>query len=235
MQQRRVLVIDDEEPIRCLMMNVFQSAGYAVELAGTGREAFEKLESKPDLVTVDLMMPDVTGWEIIEQVCARPNAPTVVVVSGRADVDGHPLRNCVAGVVHKPFMPRELLDICDTVLRGRKRSAAQTIERRRTPRRDFVMDVRVAPAVGNPMLNAKVVDLSPLGAEIELPTSMETDSVLRLAMRFPGQGRAVFVDGTIRYCAPRDGGWTCGLEFSNVTPQTRHELTTLLDMSAMMQ
>src|SRR5579859_3118981 len=113
MEPMRILVVDDEEAIRCLMSNVLRSAGYSVECAGSGREALAKLEAPgPDLVTVDIMMPDITGWELIEKLRSRADAPMVVVVTGRPDVENHPLVSFVAGVVRKPFMPRELLDVC---------------------------------------------------------------------------------------------------------------------------
>lgn len=233
MSQRRVLVVDDEESIRLLMYNVLHAAGYAVECASTCREAETKLDAPPDLVTVDLTMPDISGWELIERICARPNAPTVLVVSGRTDIDDHPLIGCVAGVVHKPFMPRELVDVCRTVLRERNSAAPppQAIERRRVPRRDFVMDVRVAANVGNPMFTGRLMDLSPLGAEIELPTAMDAGSKLRLALRFPGRVQPVLVDGRIQYCAPRAlGAWACGLSFANVSMDLQQQLSALLEI-----
>jgi DNA-binding response OmpR family regulator len=233
MEARRVLVVDDEDGIRGLLTNVFRSAGYDVDSAGSGHEAFEKLSAKPDLVTVDLVMPDVTGWELIEQVCASPNPPLVVVVSGRNDLDLHPLRSCVAGVVRKPFVPRDLLNACDTALRSReKKTPADLVERRRVARRDLVMDVRVAPNVGAPMLNGRLVALSPLGAEVEFPSLMSAGDVLRLAMLFPGRGKPVLVDGKVRYCAVRGGVWACGLEFANLPIETRQELANLLDIPA---
>jgi DNA-binding response OmpR family regulator len=233
MEPRRVLIVDDEEPIRLLMSNVFRSAGYVVECAGTGREALAKLQTPTDLVTVDLVMPDVSGWDLIETVCSQPDAPTVVIVSGQVDIEMHPLISCVAGVVNKPFMPRELIDVCDTVLRHRedRKTVPQEVERRRVPRRDFVMDVRLAANVGNPLLTGRVVDLSPLGAEIEVPAEMNAGQSLRLALRFPGRLRPVLVDGKIQYCAYREtGAWACGLEFANVTPDVQRELSTLLDI-----
>jgi DNA-binding response OmpR family regulator len=233
MQQRRVLVVDDEDGIRTLLSNVFRAAGYAVDSAGSGHEAFEKLDAEPDLVTVDLMMPDVTGWELIEQVCSRPRAPLVVVVSGRHDFETHPLRGCVAGVVHKPFVPRDLLDACDLALRARdKQPPSDVVERRRVRRRDLVMDVRAAPTVGAPMLNGRMVQLSPLGAEVEFPSNMATGDMMRLAMLFPGRNRPVLVDGKVRYCAVRGGVWACGLEFANLPLETRQELSELLDIPA---
>jgi CheY-like chemotaxis protein len=228
--QRRVLVIDDEEGVRCLMTNVFESAGYAVDSAATGPEALAKLATQPDLITLDLMMPGVTGWEIAEEASSRPKAPACVLVSGRSDDGTQPMHRCVVGAVQKPFAPRELLEICDMVLRERNNDTPPETERRRVRRRDFVMDVRVAANVGTPLLNGKVVDLSPLGAEIELPAVMSAGDILRLAMRFPGRGRPLFVDGRIQYCSVRNGIWACGLEFKNLSPEVAQDLSTLLDI-----
>jgi CheY-like chemotaxis protein len=231
-------VVDDEEPVRFLMANVFQSAGYTVECAENGREALDRLKgtAAPDIVTLDLMMPGLNGWQVIEELRSRCNPPVVVVVSGATDgMDGRgSLPACVVGVLSKPFLPRDLLDICDTVLRDKEKESMprpDSVERRRVPRRDLIMDVRVAPAVGSPMLKGKLTDLSPLGAEIELPTSMNAGQTVRLALRFPGRERALLVDGQIQYCALRQVQWACGLEFVNVPDHVREELALLLDLS----
>ena len=235
MQPKRVLVVDDEEPVRFLMTNVFHSAGYKVECAKNGREALAMLgEPRPDLVTLDLMMPEVTGWEVIEKLRSWPHPPTVVLVSGATDgmSDRHPLPAYVGGVVNKPFLPRELLDICDSVLRDRNRLREHTpaAERRRITRRDIVMDVRVAPSVGNPMVKGKLTVLSPLGAEIEVPHSMTAGQSVRLAFRFPGRDRALLIDGQVQYCALRSPLWACGLEFMNLATHVEEELAVLLDV-----
>lgn len=236
MQQRRVLVVDDEEPVRFLMSNVFQSAGYKVEIARSGREALQKLAPRPDLMTLDLMMPDLTGWDVIEHLGTWPDPPTVVLVSGATDglADRKALPAYVGGVVNKPFLPRELLDICDSVLRDRQRDpdGVPEAERRRVPRRDIVMDVRVAPSVGSPMVKGKLTALSPLGGEIELPQSMSAGQTARLAFRFPGRDRALLIDGRVQYCAWRSPYWACGLEFLNVAAPVQEELATLLNLTA---
>ena len=236
MQQRRVLVVDDEEPVRFLMSNVFKSAGYAVECAASGREALEKLVPRPDLMTLDLMMPDINGWQVIEQLRNRSNPPMVVLVSGSTDSlsDRKSLPACVAGVVNKPFLPRELLEICDAVLKQRRREAdtVPAAERRRVPRRDIVMDVRVAPSVGSPMVRGKLTVVSPMGAEIELMHSMSAGQPVRLAFRFPGRDRAMLIDAQVQYCAPRGASWACGLEFTNVSAPVQEELAILLDVPA---
>jgi DNA-binding response OmpR family regulator len=235
-QERRVLVVDDEEPVRFLMSSVFQSAGYKVECAKSGREALEKLVPRPDLMTLDLMMPDLNGWQVIEQLRDRANPPMVVLVSGSTDSlsSGRSLPSCVAGVVNKPFLPRELLDICDSVLKQQRRQAetAPASERRRVGRREIVMDVRVAPSVGSPMAKGKLTALSPLGAEIELTQSMSAGQTVRLAFRFPGRDRALLIDAQVQYCAPRLSQWACGLEFLNLSAPVHEELVMLLEVPA---
>jgi two-component system chemotaxis response regulator CheY len=237
--QHRILVVDDEEPVRSLMTNVFESAGYTVECAKGGREALQKVAGpRPDLMTLDLMMPEGSGWDVIEGLRAQANPPYVVLVSGATDaVQGRgALPPYVVGVLNKPFLPRDLLEICETVL-GREKERQQmarseSVERRRVPRRDLIMDVRVAPAVGSPMLKGKLTDLSPLGAEIELPSSMNAGQTVRLALRFPGRERALLVDGQIQYCAMRHVLWACGLEFVNVPAHVQEELALLLELPA---
>ena len=234
MQNRRVLVVDDEEPVRFLMSNVFQSAGYTVDCARSGREALEKLSPRPDLMTLDLIMPELNGWQVIEALSSRPDPPLVVLVSGSTDSlgDRKALPACVAGVVNKPFLPRELLDICESVLRDRREGEAPSDDRRRMGRREIVMDVRVAPSVGSPMVKGKLTALSPLGGEIEVPHALSAGQTVRLAFRFPGRDRALLIDAQVQYCAPRQSYWACGLEFLNVTAPVHEEMAVLLDVPA---
>ncbi|TAN31450.1 response regulator [bacterium] len=64
---RHVLVVDDEQPNREFLAEVLESAGYTVTVAGGGREAIRMaLSARPDLVLLDLMMPGVTGFDVVE-------------------------------------------------------------------------------------------------------------------------------------------------------------------------
>jgi len=77
----RILVVDDEKDIRTLLEQVLQHAGYEVETAGNGREALEALErSLPDLVLLDIMMPEVDGWEVARHVKTKQKSKDVPVV-----------------------------------------------------------------------------------------------------------------------------------------------------------
>ena len=76
-QVYKTIVIDDEPAARRLMRNLLREHASLIEVideAGNGREAIEKIESlKPDLIFLDIQMPDLTGFEVIEQLKHKPN------------------------------------------------------------------------------------------------------------------------------------------------------------------
>lgn len=73
----KTIVIDDEPAARRLMKNLLQEHTDVVQVideAGTGREAIQKIETlKPDLIFLDIQMPDLTGFEVIEKLTHKPN------------------------------------------------------------------------------------------------------------------------------------------------------------------
>ena len=73
----KTIVIDDEPAARRLMKNLLQDHRDLIEVigeAGNGREAISKIESlKPDLIFLDIQMPDLTGFEVLEQIVHKPN------------------------------------------------------------------------------------------------------------------------------------------------------------------
>ncbi len=76
-QRYKAIVVDDEPAARRLMKNLLQEHKEIIEVvaeAGNGREALEKIETiQPDLVFLDIQMPDLTGFEVIEQLKHKPN------------------------------------------------------------------------------------------------------------------------------------------------------------------
>ena len=62
-QTKRILVVDDEAPLRALIGEILVRSGFRVEFAESGQAAIQKIKtSPPDLMTLDLMMPGVSGW-----------------------------------------------------------------------------------------------------------------------------------------------------------------------------
>ncbi|MEO6326276.1 MAG: response regulator, partial [Thermoanaerobaculia bacterium] len=76
-----VLIVDDEEEVRVLLERALRVNGYRVETAGSGREALEKArDTRPDLVLLDLVLPDQSGWEVLKELRALDGATAVPIV-----------------------------------------------------------------------------------------------------------------------------------------------------------
>jgi two-component system, OmpR family, KDP operon response regulator KdpE len=84
----KVLVVDDEPPIRKLLRMGLSSQGYDVIDATNGKTALELLASKPDLVILDLGLPDVDGLELLRQIRHHEESLPIVVLSSRGDEAG---------------------------------------------------------------------------------------------------------------------------------------------------
>jgi two-component system KDP operon response regulator KdpE len=81
----RVLVIDDEPPIRKLLRMGLSTQGYRVIEASDGRSALDLIREKPDLVILDLGLPDMQGLELLRTMRTRDERVPIVVLSSRAD------------------------------------------------------------------------------------------------------------------------------------------------------
>jgi two-component system KDP operon response regulator KdpE len=84
----KILVVDDEPPIRKLLRMGLTSQGYQVLEAPNGRTALELLAKKPDLVILDLGLPDIDGLELLRRIRHRQENLPVVVLSSRGDEPG---------------------------------------------------------------------------------------------------------------------------------------------------
>jgi len=120
----RVLVVDDEPDLLELVRVSLAGTGFSVETAASGSEALEKLRrSTPDLLVLDLMLPDVSGTEICRRIRADArlaSLPTVMLTARSEEIDrvvGFELG--ADDYVTKPFSPRELaLRVQATLRRG---------------------------------------------------------------------------------------------------------------------
>jgi two-component system KDP operon response regulator KdpE len=116
-----ILVVDDEPPIRRLLRNTLAVQDYRVVEAATGKEALDAARrEKPDLVVLDLGLPDSDGLDIIRELRARSPVP-IVVLSSRGDEKGKvsALDLGADDYVTKPFGIEELMARIRTALRHR--------------------------------------------------------------------------------------------------------------------
>ena len=120
--QMRVVCIEDEPEMIDLVRLILGRKGFEVIGADGGIEGLEKVRTeKPDLVLLDLMMPDLDGWEVYQQIKADPELRDipVVVVTAKAQSIDKVLGLHIAKVddyITKPFGPQELLESVEKIL-----------------------------------------------------------------------------------------------------------------------
>ena len=113
--QRLLLVVDDDEPTRLLLKELFNGHGYAVVLAENGEQALKQLlDYAPDLVVLDLQMPVMDGWRFRaeQQLLSNMRVATVpvVILTGSENAATNAKALKAAGFVEKPFEPDLLLE-----------------------------------------------------------------------------------------------------------------------------
>jgi excisionase family DNA binding protein len=110
-----VLIVDDDEKLREYVRVNLEMEGYTVREAGDGEEGLRVLdEATPDLVLLDVMMPGVDGWEMLQRVQERHGvgAIPVIMFSGKIDERSadEATKRGAQGFIGKPFNPQELID-----------------------------------------------------------------------------------------------------------------------------
>ena len=122
----RVLVIDDEPPIRKLLRMGLTAQGYQILEAPNGKTALELLKEAPDLIILDLGLPDVHGHELLQTIRARNESVPIVVLSSRGDEAGkvQALDLGADDYVTKPFGMDELLARMRAALRHQLQTQA---------------------------------------------------------------------------------------------------------------
>ncbi|MBI2849884.1 MAG: response regulator transcription factor [Chloroflexi bacterium] len=114
----RILVVDDEPHILELTRLYLEREGFQVECVGTGHEALAKLAGNPDLVILDLMLPDIDGFEVCRQIRAKSNIPILMLTARKEDIDKIVgLEMGADDYCTKPFNPRELVARVKAILR----------------------------------------------------------------------------------------------------------------------
>ncbi len=142
MGKSRILVVDDEPGIVDIARANLEGYGYDVISANDGEEALRKVkDEKPDLVVLDILMPEMDGWEVLQRMEADPELSGIPVIMLTARVsDADVLRGLETGAVEymtKPFYPQDLvaavkinLDVFDPQLRQQHRRSLAEKRRR---------------------------------------------------------------------------------------------------------
>ena len=110
-----VLIVDDDERVREYVRVNLEMEGYAVREAGNAEEGLGVLEEvSPDLILLDVMMPEVDGWEMLRRVQERHGVGAIPVVMFSGKVNEQSAQEATArgaqGFVGKPFDPQQLIE-----------------------------------------------------------------------------------------------------------------------------
>jgi DNA-binding response OmpR family regulator len=128
---RRVLVVDDEHDLRRLVRRLLEREGAEVAEAADGRAALHALYSvRPDLVILDVLMPDLDGWETLARIRDSSDVPVLMLSARGQELDR--VRGLRAGAddyVEKPFGSLELLARVEALLRRDHRNGPDIPER----------------------------------------------------------------------------------------------------------
>ncbi len=185
---QRILVVDDDLALARLLRSYLEQAGYAVQVAGDGETALRHIrQERPDLVLLDLMLPDRDGWDVTRVVradAALAGLPIIMLTARVEDTDKIVgLEFGADDYITKPFNPREVVARVRAVLRRALTGAAppRVLEARRL-RLD--LDRHLVSVAGRP------VDLTP--TEFDL---------LRVLLEHPGQvfTRLQLIDQALGY------------------------------------
>jgi len=132
MSDSRVLVIDDDDDIRTLVVTLLQRAGVTVRDAANGRDGLREFHSwRPDLVVLDVSMPELDGWNVLDRIRDMSAVP-VLMLTARGD-ELERVRGLQAGAddyVVKPFGKQELVARVQALLRRAAQGIAQDEQER---------------------------------------------------------------------------------------------------------
>jgi two-component system, OmpR family, alkaline phosphatase synthesis response regulator PhoP len=120
----KVLIVDDNPDILALLRANLRAAGFETDEALNGEAALRRIEENPpDVIVLDLMMPVLDGWGVLEALKDRPDRPPIIVVTAAQTADGVDRADQlgVTAYVTKPFNVGGLVDLIHSIGRPRQR------------------------------------------------------------------------------------------------------------------
>jgi CheY-like chemotaxis protein len=230
----RILVVDDEPDIHIFVGRVLSDAGYQAEFALDGQEALEKIRvHRPDLVLLDLMMPVLDGWGVLEGLRQIDSPPPVVILTARGDFDAFArgIRERVVAFIAKPFHFGDLLATCRSVLDNPNPREPVENERRKDERRQVMVGVRVLSSHGTPLAMGELMNLSPGGAQVRLPVELDVGARVHLAPHIALDDIPLRLEGEVKWCLGQAEAFYHGLALEGLSPAAEASLKGLFGPS----
>lgn len=117
---KQILIVDDAAFMRMMIRDILSAEGYAIHEATNGAEAVEKFQKvNPDLVTMDITMPDVNGIEALKQIRQLDPDANILMVSamGQQQLILEALEAGASDFIVKPFQPTKVLEVVHKALK----------------------------------------------------------------------------------------------------------------------
>jgi DNA-binding response OmpR family regulator len=224
-----ILIVDDDEELQRMLRLAFEAKGFRVEKALDGLAAVDFLKAhRVDLAVLDLFLPSMDGWAVLEQIKCFPRRPPVVVMSGVSEVNVTPriFREGVEAFIAKPFQLGTLINTC-TELIARERGRPPILERRhRGARRTLTLPVTVRDGDDRLLHAGRLLNLSVFGAQIELPAPLSPGQRVRVAYS-AGAGAPLVLEGSVQWWQHPDRSspaTSVGISFTGLSAEQQQRI-----------
>jgi DNA-binding response OmpR family regulator len=177
---RHVLLVEDDSPVRGMISDLLEEAGYQVAEAIDGFQALKSLrERRPDLIILDLMLPGMSGWEFLERSrdrLERANIPVIILsaIKGRGD---YPSTLGVAAWFNKPLDVLSFLQAVEQLV-GPGRSLTDVAQTEKKARKPRILIVEDEPIIRDIIYQ----HLEGMGYRVELAGTID-EATARIARR----------------------------------------------------
>ena len=206
--RRRILVVDDQASIRGVLEVALSEAGADVRTAPDGAAGIEMVRlNHPELILLDLAMPGMTGWQVLEALQGSPKTSSIPVVLQTSAEDYSSFDRArklkVAAFLSKPFRLSEVIETCRRILEG-----ARPLQGRVEPP-TVIPEVEVRDATGAPLTRGILVDLSDVGAQVDLDRPLTVGQ--RVTLVIHERGKDAPRTSVVRWITKVDGRYHHGL------------------------
>jgi len=207
---RRILVVDDQPSIRGILETALSEAGADVWCVGDGPTAITLLETaNPELILLDLAMPGMNGWQVLETLSGQPRTAAIPVVLETSAEDFPSFQRArklgVAAFVNKPFRLGEVVETCRRILEG-----ARPLQGRHE-RRDATPPIQMRDADDNLVALGWLLNVDARGAQVDLESPLEPGRRLTLVTQDGAQ--LTTRPAEVRWVTPAGGRYHHGLVF----------------------
>jgi len=202
MSRQTVLIVDDEKGIVEVVRDYLLNAGFHVLEAYNGRDALALFDQMaPDLVVLDLMLPDITGEEVCRMIRRKSRVPIIMLTAKVAEADLLKGFNLGADdYVTKPFSPRQLLARIQAILRRVSDEAYTLADQLSFKNGDLVIDsLRHEVRKGGEPVSLTPIEFKILASLGKYPTKVFTrEELISLALEDDYQGNDRVIDSHIK-------------------------------------